>query len=974
MKKLLFAFIFSQICLAQNTLTPNTGMQVPPTGSANWNVPLNYNFNRLDSILGGTLNLTTLAWNPKTIYGSGSPAGSCTTLNERQTYLDTSVTPYKTYICHSLSWQFTGPTGTLLNGVTQDSFNNVSFPAKITLGADPVNALDVSTKQWTDTTRFRSALSKVMAKMQRGVEDAYWINFGDSMSFDYPTPILRWMNIAAHQVGANFPKYTVKYQLWDATTCTSAATFGGTITGYTNGDVVTVVQAGASGCQYTLTVAGGNVTGLTLLAGGEVYSPAQNLATTGGTGTGLTISLLTTGSWGSSTAGGWQTFQTGNNQTVVNAYITSAGTGQTTGTYTINSSGGGGTGAQISVSISGGTCNTIQVISNGSGYTSVPTFTVSEGGTPCVIQALVIPTLWISNASYPGMTTQFDLGPSLPVMLAGAFPTPISTVPNPLSSYVPDLVTVAQGYNMGGSVSSWSTDMLALTETLEHFTNGASLILFAEPWSCSPAGQQAYNIQRSSSYEAVAASRGYGFVNVGQAFYNASPTNWCSLYINSDGIHPNNAGSAIWAALFSYGWSFDPLTPPSAGQKSSLDSPNDDQIVINGTFQSVSGGTPTGWTLSSGTASLDTTNYISPNGYSINVAGTSTTAALSQSLPIAKVKGQWISAWAMEYVPTGQYSVAQTMYAGYVALVDSTGSNTSTQTTTDLANGFGNFHLVGVCRYIPSTAVSASVTIYGSVGSVASNASFDSVSVTKGCNPTINPYLTVSFNLSNNSYTWGSNGGSSMYHKLNAAANTQKGIVAQTAGVGRWFFGSNGNTESGSNTGSDWILQAQDDSGATIDIPIDCVRAAGGVCLLSRQQRVTQNSNGTDTIVERRFTDTSPTGSFLRLQGAGGSADLYKVDAGTTITAAQAGSSIASASTIAPVSPFVHVTGTTAINTITVPSPCTTTSTMCQITLIPDGLWTTTTSGNIAIASVAVVSKALIMTYDPATSKWYPDY
>ena len=86
------------------------------------------------------------------------------------------------------------------------------------------------------------------------------------------------------------------------------------------------------------------------------------------------------------------------------------------------------------------------------------------------------------------------------------------------------------------------------------------------------------------------------------------------------------------------------------------------------------------------------------------------------------------------------------------------------------------------------------------------------------------------------------------------------------------------------------------------------------------------------------------------------------------------GTAIASAATIAPVSQLTHITGTTQITTITPPTGCTTSGFGCLITLMPDGLWSTGTSGNIALASTAVVSKALIMTYDPATSKWYPSY
>lgn len=80
---------------------------------------------------------------------------------------------------------------------------------------------------------------------------------------------------------------------------------------------------------------------------------------------------------------------------------------------------------------------------------------------------------------------------------------------------------------------------------------------------------------------------------------------------------------------------------------------------------------------------------------------------------------------------------------------------------------------------------------------------------------------------------------------------------------------------------------------------------------------------------------------------------------------------IASAATIQPVTPVAFISGTTTINTITVPSGMVGGG---HITLIPTGLWSTGTSGNIALATTAVVSKAVIMTYDTATGKWYPSY
>ena len=75
---------------------------------------------------------------------------------------------------------------------------------------------------------------------------------------------------------------------------------------------------------------------------------------------------------------------------------------------------------------------------------------------------------------------------------------------------------------------------------------------------------------------------------------------------------------------------------------------------------------------------------------------------------------------------------------------------------------------------------------------------------------------------------------------------------------------------------------------------------------------------------------------------------------------------------IAPIAPITFISGTTAIVTITAPSPISDGG--GKITLIPTGVFTTTSADNIAIASTAVVGKALTMTYDSTTTKWYPSY
>ena len=94
-------------------------------------------------------------------------------------------------------------------------------------------------------------------------------------------------------------------------------------------------------------------------------------------------------------------------------------------------------------------------------------------------------------------------------------------------------------------------------------------------------------------------------------------------------------------------------------------------------------------------------------------------------------------------------------------------------------------------------------------------------------------------------------------------------------------------------------------------------------------------------------------------------------NAGVQGTAAVA-PTIASGTTIAPTKGITFISGAAAIATITAPSPISAGG--GQITLIPLGAFTTTTGGNIALASTAVVNRALIMTYDSGTAKWYPSY
>ena len=103
--------------------------------------------------------------------------------------------------------------------------------------------------------------------------------------------------------------------------------------------------------------------------------------------------------------------------------------------------------------------------------------------------------------------------------------------------------------------------------------------------------------------------------------------------------------------------------------------------------------------------------------------------------------------------------------------------------------------------------------------------------------------------------------------------------------------------------------------------------------------------------------------STITLSWVPGWQNDYATPAVTTAVASAAGA-------ILPSGQLFHVTGTAAITGFTLPvgyagGP------FC---VIPDGIFTTTTAGNIALASTAVVNRLLCFAYDATNSKFVPGY
>jgi hypothetical protein len=170
---------------------------------------------------------------------------------------------------------------------------------------------------------------------------------------------------------------------------------------------------------------------------------------------------------------------------------------------------------------------------------------------------------------------------------------------------------------------------------------------------------------------------------------------------------------------------------------------------------------------------------------------------------------------------------------------------------------------------------------------------------------------------------------------------------------------------------SDLALLSAADLDAAVDyLPIvDPSEAAAA----DQNKRILVNSILTKAVDDGTILDQSYIGSAPEqtpLNQLLGSLAYY--DRLPAISFANVAPTVASATSIIIQSPVTFVSGTTAIETIAAPDLTATGG--AQITLIPTGIFTTTTAGNIALATTAVVSRALTLTYDSATAKWYPSY
>ena len=147
----------------------------------------------------------------------------------------------------------------------------------------------------------------------------------------------------------------------------------------------------------------GSVNTLTLTTAGTGYSTASGVATTGGSGTGLTVDVINDGNDGS----------------VNTLTLTTGGTGYTTDSD-IATTGGSGTGLTLNIVDSGGVITSAAVFSGGTGYTIGNVVTVSTGGANATVTITDTDNGKINTVTIASSGTGYTIGNVVTVSTGGA--------------------------------------------------------------------------------------------------------------------------------------------------------------------------------------------------------------------------------------------------------------------------------------------------------------------------------------------------------------------------------------------------------------------------------------------------------------------------------------------------------------------------------------------------------------------------
>ncbi len=162
-----------------------------------------------------------------------------------------------------------------------------------------------------------------------------------------------------------------------------------------------------------------------------------------------------------------------------------------------------------------------QVFIDGSPGAYDPVVTIQTGTGPR--------TLMVYNCSVPGQGYDYlDQNPSRAAVVVAT---------------EPDLTIISYGYN--SNFTTYRGYILHVVKLVQNFYPRSEFMLVAQPPKGAANSDAANHILRSMSVRKLATDEGFGLIDALQAFLDYG--NYSADLIQGDTIHPNPAGSAIWA-------------------------------------------------------------------------------------------------------------------------------------------------------------------------------------------------------------------------------------------------------------------------------------------------------------------------------------------------------------------------------------------------------------------------------------------
>ena len=317
-------------------------------------------------------------------------------------------------------------------------------------------------------------------------------------------------------------------------------------------------------------------------------------------------------------------------------------------------------------------------------------------------------------------------------------------------AFVPDAIFISHGHNMGSvdtenAQQGCRNNLLQFTEEVSaQYPNAGMVLMSQNPTYLT--GRESWQAIKARIWQDVAAQRGYGFIDVHQAFQDTGNP---AAYVKADQIHPTVAsdapapnGSRLWADTFIAALRYDPRSAAIASRPSAFVEPARN-LITNGDFTTWSdaGAAPDGWTAINATISKDTTN-VETGAYALRVVGggASGLAGLEWVVDPAAagikgyVDGKVITIKARVRVPSGATPPS-------LIVTDQTGG--TNQRRTDLSQyATGRFVWMSVTKRLTAAPTLLRVQVCSRVtGTTGGDISVDRVEIVEGNLPLAGAYL-----------------------------------------------------------------------------------------------------------------------------------------------------------------------------------------------------------------------------------------